>query len=256
MTIEESTVATRDARRPTMLLVHGAWHGAWCWADLEVELAQLSWVTETLDLPSALRTPALPEPSAGMRDDALVIRRAIEDIDGPVLVVGHSYGGIPVTEAIGDAPNVVGVVYLAAFMLDVGECLFAVIDQNVPSNLTGTLPMMDDPRTRFYSDVLEDKASWAVSELVPQSVRSFGETVTKAGWRTIPATYVVCTKDESLAPDLQEIFAVRAATVERMDSGHSPFYSMPGELARLLDRVALAAVDNGTSVNGEQGEPR
>jgi hypothetical protein len=114
--------------------------------------------------------------------------------------------------------------------------------------------MMDNPRTRFYSDVLEDKARRAVSKLVPQSVRSFGETVTKAGWRTIPATYIVCTSDESLPPDLQEIFAVRAAAVERMDSGHSPFYSMPGELARLLNRVALAAVDNGTSVNGEQGE--
>src|SRR3984893_6462481 len=56
---------------------------------------------------------------------------------------------------------------------------------------------------------------------VPQSVRSFGETVTKAGWRTIPATYIVCTSDESLPPELQEIFAVRAAAVERMDSGHS-----------------------------------
>jgi len=94
----------------------------------------------------------------------------------------------------------------------------------------------------------------SAAPLVPQSVRSFGETVTKAGWRIIPATYIVCTSDESLPPDLQEIFAVRAAAVERMDSGHSPFYSMPGELARLLNRVALAAVDNGTSVNGEQGE--
>ena len=102
--------------------------------------------------------------------------------------------------------------------------------------------MMDNPRTRFYSDVLEDKARRAVSKLVPQSVRSFGETVTKAGWRTIPATYIVCTSDESLPPDLQEIFAVRAAAVERMASGHSLpsipclVNSRPGELARLLNR--------------------
>jgi hypothetical protein len=68
------------------------------------------------------------------------------------------------------------------------------------------------------------------------------------------APYIVCTSDESLPPEMQEIFAVRAAAVERMDSGHPPFYSMPGELARLLNRVALAAVDNGTSVNREQGE--
>src|ERR1700744_3131667 len=116
MTIEESTVATRGARTPTMLLVHGAWHGAWCWTDLAVELAQLAWSIETLDLPSALRTPALPEPSAGMRDDALVIRRAIEDIDGPVLVVGHSYGGIPVTEGNRDAAKVGGVGQPAPFL--------------------------------------------------------------------------------------------------------------------------------------------
>lgn len=237
-----------------MLLVHGAWHGAWCWADLELELAQLSWATRTLDLPSALRTLALREPFPGMCDDALVIGNAIEDIDGPVLVVGHSYGGIPVTEAIGDAPNVVGVVYLAAFMLDVGECLFAITNQNVPRDLAGTLPMMDNPRTRFYSDVLEDKARRAVAKLVPQSVRSFGETVTKAGWRTVPATYIVCTGDESLPLDLQEIFAVRATAVETMDSGHSPFFSMPGELARFLNKVAMAAVDNKSSVIGGQGE--
>ena len=106
-------------------------------------------------------------------------------------------------------------------MLDVGECLFAITDQKTPKALARTLPMMDNPRTRFYSDVLEDKARRAVSKLVPQSVRSFGETVTKAGWRTIPATYIVCTSDQSLPPDLQEIFAVRAAAVERMDSGHS-----------------------------------
>src|ERR1700694_430607 len=108
MTIKDPTVAATDPRKPTLLLVHGAWHGAWRWADLELERAQLSWTTRTLDLHSALRTPALPEPFPGMRDDALVIRNAIEDIDGPVLVVGDSYGGVAGAAALGDAPTRVG----------------------------------------------------------------------------------------------------------------------------------------------------
>jgi pimeloyl-ACP methyl ester carboxylesterase len=227
-------VATQGQRKPTRLLVHAAW----CCADLEVELTQLSWSTETVDLPSALSTPALPEPVPGMRDDASVIRRAIDDVGDPGLVVGHSYGGIAATEAVGDARNVVVAVYPAAFILDVGECLFTVTEQNVARDL----PMMDSPRIRFSSGVLEEQARGAVSQPVRQGVRSFGGGLTRSGWCTTTATYIICTNDATPPSDLQVTFAVLASAAARMDSGHPPFFSMPVELGRLLNEVALAAV--------------
>jgi pimeloyl-ACP methyl ester carboxylesterase len=228
-------VATQGQRKPTRLLVHGAW----CCADLEVELAQLSWSTETFDLPSALSTPALSEPVPGMRDDASVIHRAIDDVGDPGLVVGHSYGGIPATEAVGDdARNVVVVVYLAAFILDVGECLFTVTEHNVARDL----PMMDSPRIRFSSGLLEEQARGAVSQPVRQGVRSLGGGLTRSGWCTTTATYIICTNDKTPPSDLQVTLAVLASAAARMDSGHPPFFSMPVELGRLVNEVALAAV--------------
>ena len=78
-----------------------------------------------------------------------------------------------------------------------------------------------------------------MSELMPQSHRSFAETVTRAGWREMPSAYVVCSNDHSFSPELQEQFATRAGTVERLATGHSPFFSMPAELAH--SRLALAS---------------
>jgi pimeloyl-ACP methyl ester carboxylesterase len=234
-------LANTDARQPTLLLVHGAWHGTWCWKDLEAEFAESDWATESVELPSALRTTSLPETSPGMHTDAQAIRTALVHIDGPVVVVGHSYGGTPVTQAIGSAANVIGVIYLAAFMLDVGESVVSVTGEPIPHDNAGVMPVTSAMRAAFYSDVPGDQASLAMSELVPHSHRSFAETVTRAGWREVPSTYVVCTEDQSLPPKLQERFALRAGTVERLACGHSPFLSMPGDLARLLGRLALAS---------------
>jgi pimeloyl-ACP methyl ester carboxylesterase len=184
----------------------------------------------------------LRKPLPGMHDDAQAIRTALIHIPGPVVVVGHSYGGIPVTQAIGSAGNVIGVVYLAAFMVDVGECLLSITDKFVPDDLAGHIPIPSDPRTAFYSDVADEQASRAMSKLVPQSHRSFAETVTRAGWREVPSAYIICTDDRSLPPEPQEQFSTRAGTVERLASGHSPFFSMPAELAGLIGRLVPASI--------------
>jgi pimeloyl-ACP methyl ester carboxylesterase len=230
-----------DARKPTLLLVHGAWHGTWCWKDLETEFAESGWATKSLELPSAMRTTSPPEPLPGMHADAQAIRTALAHIDDPVVVVAHSYGGTPVTQAIGSAANVISAIYLAAFMLDVGESVLSVTGEHIPHDNAGVMPVTSAMRTAFYSDVSGAQASLAMSELVPHSHRSFAETVTRAGWREVPSTYVVCTEDQSLPSKLQERFALRAGTVERLACGHSPFLSMPADLARLLGRLALAS---------------
>jgi hypothetical protein len=86
-------LANTDARKPTLRLVHRAWHGAWCWKDLEAEYAESEWATTSIELPSAMRTTSLPEPLPGMHADAQAIRTALAHIDGPVAMselVSHS----------------------------------------------------------------------------------------------------------------------------------------------------------------------
>ncbi|MFC5213307.1 alpha/beta hydrolase [Streptomyces coerulescens] len=227
-------MATTEGSRPTILLVHGAWHGPWCWEELESALLSHSWATRTVALPSAGDT----EPLAGMHTDARVVREALQDIEGPVVVVGHSYGGIPVTQAIADAPNVKHAVYLAAYQLDVGESLYGFHGATEPKHPIGVVQPMENSAEALYGDLSEEQAARSVRKLVPQSVRSFSERVTKAGWPAVPSTYIICDQDKALPLQVQETLAARAKDVHRLKSGHSPFLSMPAELAALLASIA------------------
>ncbi|MBH5338776.1 alpha/beta fold hydrolase [Streptomyces pactum] len=231
-----------DTPRPSFLLVHGAWHGAWCWDSLRTALDADGWRSHAVNLPSA-NPPADPRGGSapvGMRDDAEVIRDSLRRIDGPVVVVAHSYGGVPSTQAIADATNVTRAVYLAAFPLDVGESMAGFIGTPVPDDGKGQAPPYPDARQVLFPDVPEADAERAVARLRPQSVRSLTEPVTAAGWRTVPSTYVVCDNDRVLAPSRQRELATRAGTVHRLPSSHSPFLSMPRQLASLLGRIATA----------------
>ncbi|MFF9011883.1 alpha/beta fold hydrolase [Streptomyces sp. NPDC014870] len=226
---------TDEGLPPTLLLVHGAWHGAWCWEKVTSALEGDGWRTRTVDLPSA-GSPA------GVRDDARALLRELESIDGPVVVVAHSYGGIPVSEAVAEARNVAHIVHLAAFQLDVGESLLGFLGVSVPPGTDGLDAVPDDPVPLFYGDVPVGVAEEAVSRLVPQSSRSAGDVLTAAGWRTVPSTYIVCEDDQAVPARTQEVMAARSATVHRIATSHSPFLSKPVELAALLARIALGSV--------------
>ncbi|MEU8763295.1 alpha/beta fold hydrolase [Streptomyces sp. NPDC048659] len=229
--------------RPALLLVHGAWHGAWCWDPVRVALQAAGRHVHVVDLPSARPSYGGSWDGAdrpvGMADDAEAIREALRAVDGPVVVVAHSYGGVPATEAVADAPNVVRVVYLAAFQLDVGESMATFLGGHVPDDGTGQARPPADAMTSFYDDVPEEEAARAIARLRPQSVRSFTEPVTAAGWRTVPSTYVVCENDRTFDPARQAELARRAGSVHRLPSGHSPFLSMPDGLAALLDGIGV-----------------
>jgi pimeloyl-ACP methyl ester carboxylesterase len=225
--------------RPTLLLVHGAWHGSWCWEELETELAAQGWKSQTVDLPSAVRTESaglLPD----VLDDVRVIRDAIDDIDGPVVVVAHSYGGIPVTQATADTSNVVHVVYVAAYQLDVDESMFSIhgAPQPDPMSVKGIAQPVANPAASFYADVPDIQKANALARLVQQSGRSFADQVTRAGWHTVPSSYIVCDNDQVLPPAIQEKMSSRAGAIYHLASSHSPFLSMPGELASLLAKIA------------------
>ncbi|MEU3567874.1 alpha/beta fold hydrolase [Kitasatospora sp. NPDC036755] len=224
-----------DTERPTFLLVHGAWHGAWCWDPVREALDGDGWRSHTVDLPSTGSPDGRP---AGVPDDARAVREGLRRIDGPVVVVAHSYGGVPATEAVAGAAGVVRVVYVAGFQLDVGESLFSCLGAPVPDDDSGQAPPYRDARNVLFADVPEAEAERAVARLRPQSVRSFTGPVTTAGWRTVPSSYVVCEHDRALDPARQHRLAARAGSVHRLPSGHSPFLSMPRRLAALLGRTA------------------
>ncbi|MDX3076181.1 alpha/beta fold hydrolase [Streptomyces sp. MI02-7b] len=224
-------MTTTDNSTPTILLVHGAWHGAWCWEALVPELTALGWRVATVDLPSASADPA---DNAGMYDDARAVRERLAALDGPVTVLAHSYGGLPVTEAVAQAPHVSRLVYLAAFLLDEGVSLAGLSDGQIPSGDSGSVPLPGEPGDILYGGVAPEDADRAVARLVPQSLKSFSEPLTAAGWKTVPCSYIVCEDDKALAPAFQETMALRAERSYRRAWSHSPFLSAPAELAALI----------------------
>ncbi|MXM67687.1 alpha/beta fold hydrolase [Streptomyces sp. HUCO-GS316] len=223
---------TDGIARPTLLLVHGAWHGAWCWEKLTAVLHADGWRVRAIDLPSA-------GGQAGMQDDAQAVLAELELIDGPAVVVAHSYGGIPVTQAVAKAGNVSRIVYLASFQLDVGDSLLGFYGAPVPPQPDEFEAVPDNPVALFYGDAPLPEAEAAVQRLLPQSARSFSDALTEAGWHTVPSTYIICEDDQALPANSQQAMAERSGAVHRIESSHSPFLSKPTELAALLSKIAL-----------------
>ncbi|MDP9862555.1 MULTISPECIES: alpha/beta hydrolase [Streptosporangium] len=223
-----------------LVLVHGAWHGPCCWDRLVPELESRGWSASTVDLPSTSG-----DPDAGMYDDARAVREHLETVEGPVTVLAHSYGGVPVTEVAETVPNVERLVYLAAHMLNAGEAVITPIGGPWFPPETKIVPCPEPAREAFYHDVPAELADTAVARLRPQSARAFTEEQTRASWRTIPSALIVCDDDRSLP----ELFVKRQLTmadvVRHLPGGHSPFLSRPVELAGLIDEVTrtLAARD-------------
>jgi pimeloyl-ACP methyl ester carboxylesterase len=232
---------------PTLLLVHGAWHGPWAWRRLVEELADLD--VRTVSLPSVG-----PDRSAlgDLHTDAEAVRAAVTVVDGPVVVCAHSYGGMPVTEALKGVSNVVGLVYLCGFQLDVGDSLLSAVGGSAPSwwDVHRAERYVDPlrPFEIFYADVRPHTARGAVARLGHQALAAFEQPLTRAAWRTIPSTYVVCERDAVIPVAAQEMMAERADRVLRMPTSHSPFLSRPAQLAGVL-RAELVALSRATATH-------
>lgn len=220
----------------TVMLVHGAWHQPNSWATLETELHALGHGTHTPALPSAGE-----HPTAGMHDDAAVLAAELASIAGPVVLLGHSYGGIPITEAAAGMGNVDRLIYLAAYMPDKGQSMYTIHGIPDPEDTSGLFPLINEPRTSLYGDLPDADAEQAVSKLVNQTIRSFAEKVDAAAWRNIPSTYIITEQDKAIPPALQEQMAAQAAEIRRFAGGHSPFLSQPRRLAALIDEIARPA---------------
>jgi pimeloyl-ACP methyl ester carboxylesterase len=220
-------------QRPTLVIVPGAWHLPSSWDLLRGELDALGYASRAVKLPTTG-----PDARGGLREDAEAVRATIEAIVGPVVVVAHSYGGIPATEGLTDLPNVQQLVFLAAYVPDVDESLFS-LDRAAPDpdSTEDLVPIPSDPRTWLYADVPEALADLVVSQLVDQRRQAFADQVTRAAWHTVPSTYVITENDAAIPVQFQEQMATRAKSIRRIPTSHSPFLSRPAELAALLDEI-------------------
>jgi pimeloyl-ACP methyl ester carboxylesterase len=234
--MQVTTTDMQDTGRPTIVLIHGAWHGPWCWDKLRSALNAFGWATTAPGLPSVPMMQT--QPTAGLHDDVSALLDHVEHIDGPVVLLAHSYAGMPATELAALRPDKVSqLIYLAAYVPHAGESLFSIHGIAIPKDLTGMVPVPDDPIAMFYADVDPIAASAAAARLKPQSLRSWTEHVEHVEVR--PTTYLLCENDQALPTPMQEAFATHADQVERLDTGHSPFLSQPQELALRLDHALL-----------------
>jgi len=179
--------------RPTLLFVHGAWHGSWCWEPLRQVLEERGWATTAVDLP----TMHAPDKAAlGMAADAETVRAAVDAVGGDVVVVAHSYGGIPATQGA-DAASVRHIVYISAFVLDEGESLSSAAGDGQPDwwcikdglAIAGTSAR--PAQGLFYADVPAAEADAAAARLTSQGPRAYRDEVTVTAWRDRPTTYVI-----------------------------------------------------------------
>jgi pimeloyl-ACP methyl ester carboxylesterase len=235
-------MSIQNQKHLTVLLVHGAWHGAWCWETVKQRLINNGITVETVDLPSANPTNGQ---LGGLHDDARIVRSALDSIDGNVLAVAHSYGGIPLSEGAASAPNVAHLVYLTAFQLDTGESLLSALGGQRPSwlQIGDDITRPTDTREVFFADVDDDIAHAATARLSPQSLSSFAETQNAAAWKSTPSTYIICENDKAIPVPAQEAMSGRAGKTIRLASSHSPFLSRPHDIAQIIiDHAKLMPV--------------
>lgn len=220
---------------PTLVFVHGAWHGPWVWDQLRRNLPDLD--TRTVDLSSS---GSDPDRLGDLDDDAEILRAAVAEVEGPVVVVAHSYGGMVATEALTDVPNVQHIVYLAAFVPDEGESVDSMHGHQLPNWITvhdGTHIDASHAGRVFYGDCSPRQATWAARRLTHQSLSSVLSPVTDPAWRYVPTTYLLCTRDRAIHPAAQAVMSARCDQVHRLRSDHSPMLSQPDALADLLRSV-------------------
>ena len=225
--------------RPNIVLVHGAWADGSSWSAV-IERLQAD----------GYHVTAPQFPLTALADDVARLRQVLDLQDGPTIVAGHSYGGQVMTALGTDAANVAGLVYIAAFGLDQGESLGALLSQgpvtpalaHLFTDTQGFAWLSEDDFVRHFAadvDPVRAKAMYSVQQ--PLATSAFGDVMGIPAWKTLPSWYLVATDDQAIPPDAERLFASRmGATTVEVPSSHVPMVSRPGDVARLIMTAAEA----------------
>jgi pimeloyl-ACP methyl ester carboxylesterase len=234
---EEGGLGTRIPSN--IVLVHGAWADGSSWSAV-IERLQAS----------GYQVTAPQFPMTSIADDVARLRQVLDFQDGPTIVAGHSYGGQIMTSLGTDAPNVVGLVYIAAFGIDEGESLGALLSQGPVTPALAHLftdkqgfgwLSEDDFVHHFAADVdpVKAKAMYAVQQALAGS--AFTDVMGIPAWKSLPSWYLVATDDQAIPPDAERLFASRmGATTVEVPSSHVAMVSHPDEVTQLIETAAAA----------------
>ena len=225
--------------QPNIVLVHGAWADGSCWSAV-IERLQASGYNVT--------APQFPESS--LAADVARLRQVLHRQNGPTIVVGHSYGGQIMTALGTDAPNAVGLVYIAAFGIDEGESLGALAAQGPPTAALAHLDIdaagfawlpEEDFVKHFAADVDPVKARIMYAVQQPVAASAFQDVMGVPAWKSLPSWFLVATADEAIPPDAERQFAARmGATTIELASSHVAMVSHPDEVAQFVETAAQA----------------
>jgi pimeloyl-ACP methyl ester carboxylesterase len=233
--LERRTIMTENIKN--VVLVHGAFADGSGWEPVANILKN-----------DGYKVSVVQHPETSYAEDQKYTKAAIDAMGGPVVLVGHSYGGSIITEA-GNHPKVAALVYIAAFALDEGESC-ASIEQALPQASKAFTPdsnnywWIDEAHfaADFAADIPPEKAAFMAVSQVPISTDAFTHQVTSPAWKTKPTWYMVATADRSINPDQERMMAKRAkAKTIEVNSSHVAYMSHPKETAKLIEEAATSA---------------
>ena len=225
----------------TIVLVHGGFVDGSGWEGVHDILKK-----------DGYNVSVVQNPTTSLSDDVAVTRRAIAAQQGPVLLVGHSYGGVVITEA-GNDPKVEGLVYVAAFAPDKGESVSSLIKNPPPgASVPPILPPQDGflflDKARFAdafaADVSKQKAAFMAASQVPWGVDALNGAVSEPAWKSKPSWYLVAKDDKMIPPPAQRLMSERAgANVVEVAGSHAVYVSQPQAVAALIEKAAKAVAE-------------
>ena len=230
-----------------IVLIHGAWHGAWCFAGLQAELDRRGLASYAIDLPGH---GASILPLGDLHGDADHVVEVLRRIGEPVVLVGHSYGGAVITEVAARYADIAHLVFIAAFALEPGESVIGLLrslpaapvllSEAMQGNDDGTTTLHGDDTIRraLYGSVPDEEATAAIRRLDAQPAATMTQQIRSARPPSIPSTYVCCTGDNAVDISHQRVMAARCSDMIPLDSDHSPFLSMPSATADILTQIA------------------
>jgi len=225
-----------ESAGPTVVLVHGGFVDGSGWEGVYRILRK-----------DGYSVSIVQNPTLSLADDVAVTKRTVAREKGPVILVGHSYGGVVITEA-GNDPQVAALVYIAAFAPDKGESVAALIKDPPPgAPVPPILPPQDGflflDRAKFAAsfaaDVAPDKAEFMADSQVPWGVEALSGAISEPAWKSKPSWYLIATDDRMIPPPAQQFMSKRAgSTVVEVKGSHSVYVSKPEEVAKLIETAA------------------